>query len=100
MGFEWDSRKRLANLRKHGLDFSDAWKVFAGLVLNYPDDRQDYGETRIRAVGMLDSRVVVIIYTVRTESLRIISMRKANEKEKRGYQERFEAFGHDDGSRH
>jgi uncharacterized protein len=33
MDFEWDSRKRLANLRKHGLDFSDAWKVFAGLVL-------------------------------------------------------------------
>jgi uncharacterized DUF497 family protein len=100
MDFEWDSRKRLANLRKHGLDFSDAWKVFAGLVLTYPDERQNYGETRIRAVGMLDMRAVVIIYTIRASGMRIISMRIANEKEKRGYQERFEAFGFDDGRRH
>ena len=44
MKFTWQESKRLANLKKHGLDFADAWKVFAGAMVLIEDDREDYGE--------------------------------------------------------
>ncbi len=44
MKFEWDEAKRQTNLRKHGLDFADVWKVFRGPMLARLDRREDYGE--------------------------------------------------------
>ncbi len=46
MRFEWDEQKRKTNIRKHGFDFRDAWKVFNSPLLVGPDDRYDYGEER------------------------------------------------------
>jgi len=100
MDFEWYSRKRLANLRKHGLAFEDAADVFTGFVVTVQDLRFDYGEQRFKSLGMLGARLVVIAHTPRNGLTRIISMRYGNEKDKRTYQERFEAFGFDDGRRH
>jgi uncharacterized protein (DUF4415 family) len=50
MQFTWDEAKRQANLAKHGLDFADAHRVFAGVVLQQPDARFDYDERRMIAV--------------------------------------------------
>jgi uncharacterized DUF497 family protein len=76
--FEWDAEKSETNLRKHGLDFADAWEIFSGAVLVALDDREDYGEDRWIGIGLLRSRTVVVLYTERGEdSLRIISLRKA-----------------------
>ena len=86
--FQWDEKKSQANLRKHGLSFEDVNIVFAGDTVTFPDDRSDYGEKRYITLGDLVGRVVVIVHTLRGETIRIISMRKANGREKKIYQER------------
>jgi uncharacterized protein len=60
---------------------ADAALVFAGDTLTVPDDRQDYGEPRFVTVGFLHSRMVVLVWTRRGISRRIISLRKANARE-------------------
>ena len=85
MQFEWDETKARANLDKHGLDFEDAKKVFSRPVVIAPDVRRDYGEPRYKALGELDGVVVCIAFTPRENSVRIISMRPANRKEREAY---------------
>jgi uncharacterized DUF497 family protein len=86
MLFEWDEKKRQTNLKKHGLDFNDVSRVFAGTCVSYEDIRQDYGEQRIITVGMYKSEtVVVVVHTNREDMTRIISFRKASQKERRIY---------------
>jgi uncharacterized DUF497 family protein len=79
--FTWDEPKRLANLATHGLDFADAAKVFGGPVVLFEDDRFDYGEQRMIAVGLLEYLVVLIVHVESEETIRIISMRKADGNE-------------------
>ncbi len=88
MEFEWDEVKRRANYPKHGLDFRDAEKVLQGITLSAKDNRRDYGETRFISLGRLDDLVVVVVFTARSEKTRIISMRKANQKERKAYEEK------------
>jgi uncharacterized protein len=86
--FEWDEAKNRSNLVKHGLDFGDAEKVFAGPSITFVDDRFDYGEERLITLSVLAGRVVVIAHAPRSEDTRIISMRKANRREQKIYQKR------------
>jgi uncharacterized protein len=89
MRYEWDESKNQSNLRKHGLSFEDAELVFEGPCVSFVDDRSDYGEERLIALGLLSGRVVVIAHVPRTGDVtRIISMRKANRREQKIYQER------------
>jgi len=88
MEFEWNEVKRRANYAKHGLDFRDAEKVFQGITLTAEDDRQDYGEKRFISLGLLEDMVVVVVHTARSKKTRIISMRKANQREKQAYEEK------------
>ncbi len=88
MRFEWDEQKRKANIRKHGFDFRDAWKIFELPMLVALDDRQDYGEDRWIGIGILNTRVVVIVFTERGEdTIRIISMMKATTNERIRYEQ-------------
>jgi uncharacterized DUF497 family protein len=73
--------KRQANLAKHGLDFADAAKVFAGPMVLFEDNRFDFGEQRMIGVGLLDYLVVLIVHVESGETIRIISMRKADSNE-------------------
>ncbi len=66
-----------------------AGELFAGATLTVEDDRQDYGEDRFITIGFLDRRMVILIWTPRNGTLRIISMRKANEREQALYTPRF-----------
>jgi uncharacterized DUF497 family protein len=75
MAYEWDERKRRANVRKHGIDFIDVPEVFDSDVVIIPDERFDYGEPRFIALGILRSLVVVVAFTEREENIRIISAR-------------------------
>ena len=79
--FTWDETKRQANIAKHGLDFADAEKVFAGPIVLYEDDRSDYGEQRMVRIGLLDYLVVLIVHVETEDTIRIISMRKADNDE-------------------
>jgi uncharacterized protein len=85
---EWDEAKNRSNFIKHGLDFEDAEKVFAGPCLTFRDDRFEYGEERLITLGLLAGRVVVIAHAPRDDDTRIISMRKANRREQKIYEKR------------
>jgi uncharacterized DUF497 family protein len=91
MRYEWDDAKKRTNFAKHGLAFEDAELVFSGPCVTFQDDRFDYGEKRYITLGSLAGRVVVIAHSPRDEGMRIISMRKANRREQKIYQERFGA---------
>lgn len=85
MKFEWDEAKRLANLRKHGIDFLDAFVIFEGDTLTVEDNRYDYGEQRFVTFGLLQGLVVAIVHSDRNDSIRIISARKATRYEQKIY---------------
>jgi len=87
----FDPAKRARTIEDRGLDFDDAVLVFAGETYNEEDRRQDYGETRIRTVGFLAGRMVMIVWTPRGEARHVISMRKCNEKEQAYYRQRLGA---------
>lgn len=74
--------KRAWTLKERGLDMRRAAEVFAGVQVTSEDARCDYGEPRFITVGFLDERLVVLAWTPRGRACRIISMRKANEREK------------------
>jgi uncharacterized DUF497 family protein len=85
MIFEWDERKRLSNLKKHGVDFADARCVFEDTqIVNFENISKDFGEHRFISIGYYEkwSCVTVIIHTKREEKMRIISFRKANKAER------------------
>lgn len=89
MRFEWDENKRTANLRKHGLDFIDAWKIFQSPTATRFDDRFD-DEDRWVTIGALDNRIVVLVYTEPQEdTIRVISLRKALSYERTEYEQDF-----------
>ena len=71
-----------------GLDFQDAAKVFAGPTLTLQDERRDYGEDRYQTYGLLDGRLVMVVWTARGEDRHVISMRKCNDREKARFQAR------------
>lgn len=90
---EWDIQKSINNFQKHGLSFEDAVHVLQGRTITFEDSRQNYGETRYITLGELEGRVVILVHTTRNDYVRIISMRKANEREKKIYYERLEKSG-------
>ena len=86
MPLEWDEEKRAENLSKYGLDFADAPAVFQSPRLTWLDTREDYGEDRWCSLGMLQGRVVVLVYTERTSDMvRILSLRKATRYKRTQY---------------
>jgi len=64
--------------------------VFAGTAITIEDDRKDYGEMRYQTFGLLDDRMVAVVWTSRGETRHIISMRKANDRERRKYEAQLE----------
>ena len=85
MKLEFDQAKRKKTLQERGLDFARAVEVFDGIHFTGKDKRMDYEEDRFITVGWLDDQIVVTVWTPRGEVRRIISMRKANDREKTLY---------------
>ena len=81
MKITFDDVKRERSLTEKGLDFLRAGEVFEGATVTANDARKDYGEARFVTAGRLDGRIVVVVWTPRGQARRIISMRKANERE-------------------
>jgi uncharacterized DUF497 family protein len=90
MPVEFDPAKRQATLDHRGLDMARAGEVFSGATITIEDDRQDYGEVRFITVGRLDGRMVVMVWTPRGAARRIISLRKANDREQALYAPRLD----------
>ena len=86
MEITYDPKKRAQTLAERELDFDDAVHVFAGTTIDFIDDRHEYGEKRWISFGRLNGRLVSIVWTPRGEGQHIISMRKANDREKEKYE--------------
>jgi uncharacterized protein len=85
--FVWDAPKNDTNVRKHGLDFADAPRIFDGPMPVARDDREDYSEDRWIGIGFLAMRAVVVVFSEPDAgTIRVISLRKASRHER----ERFE----------
>ena len=95
MELSYDPEKRARTLAdpSRQLDFEDAVQVFAGPTIDLIDDRKDYGETRWVTYGLLKGRMVALVWTPRDQRRHIISMRKANDREKKAYQEQLDRSG-------
>jgi len=86
--FEWDEAKRKTNFVTHDIDFEDVPEIFTSLMLVGPDVRKDYGESRKIGFGFIRGRLMTVAFTEREQdSIRIISARKANQREETYYQE-------------
>jgi uncharacterized DUF497 family protein len=91
MDFEWDDAKVASNLRKHGIAFEEAARVFLDPDrVDWVDDREEYGEERWLSIGWVDPVLLVVVHAMRGihgEVIRIISARKANARERAIYHE-------------
>ena len=86
MQIKFDFDKQVINLRKHGIDLADAAYVFLDTCrLDGADERQDYREERRVVIGAVEDRVWVVVHTRRADAIRLISARKANEREQKCY---------------
>jgi hypothetical protein len=93
MEISYNAEKRALTLEMRGLDFEDAVHVFAGKTIDVEDDRKDYGEIRWLTFGLLQDRLVALVWTSRGEIRHIISMRKANDRERKKYEARLDRPG-------
>ncbi len=84
-GFAWDEEKRRSNIEDHKVDFRLVVRIFHNPVIEAADERDDYGEVRIRALGHIDEDYYFVVYTWRGDNRRIISAWKVGEHGKRRY---------------
>ena len=83
MEFEWDEAKNRTNIRKHGIGFDTAKRIFEERVTTSPDRRRDYGEDRHISIGRVKPGVLIVVaHTERHGRIRLISARPASRKEK------------------
>jgi uncharacterized protein len=86
--FGWDPAKHAKTRQEHGFGFDYAARIFAGPTFETIDRRRDYGDEQTRAIGEIDSRIFVVIYTGRSKICWIISAWKASGKDIRQWQNR------------
>jgi len=82
------------NIRRHGVDFALARRIFDGPVVTGIDDRKDYGEVHEVSLGLVDSVLLGVVHTARDEATRLIFARRANGRERSRHDEAFRQ-GHD-----
>ena len=87
MDIEFDPAKDALNIAKHGVSLTLAAKIEWSDVLCAPDTRCDYGEVREIGFSMIDRRLYVVVFVQRSAVMRIVSLRKANSREVKLYDE-------------
>jgi uncharacterized DUF497 family protein len=90
MRFEWDAEKSLRNARERGLPFEMAERMDWATAVSVLDARRAYGEARFSVMAPIDGRLCVCVYTLRDGRRRIISLRKANARERATHERRTE----------
>ena len=96
MLFEWDEAKSRRTLSEREFGFDYAARIFLGPTLEEEDNRRDYGEVRMQAIGQVGDDVLFVVYTDRGNARHIISARLASRKERRlwhSFAERWRASG-------
>ena len=87
MKIEYDPGKNERNIRERGLSFERAREFDFATAVTVEDKRLDYGEVRFRALGWIDDELHALVFTFRDNSIRVISLRRANRKERMIYAE-------------
>lgn len=87
MSYEFDPAKDERNLDKHGLSLADAEGFEWETAVVHEDTRKLYAEPRFEAKGFIDERLHVMVYCLRADVVRVISLRKANAREVKDYAE-------------
>jgi hypothetical protein len=77
----FDAAKDAINMEKHGVSLTNATRIDWDMALTWQDTRRDYGETRMIALAPIDERLYCVVYVDRGNDRRIISLRKANQRE-------------------
>ena len=85
MDIEFDPAKDQANIDKHGVTLALAADIEWSDVLCMPDDRRDYGEVREIGFTVIGQRLYVVVFVQRGQTMRIVSLRKANSREVKAY---------------
>lgn len=85
MKITFDQAKNASNFEKHGVSLADAANIEWDTLWEAPDMRRDYGEVRIVGYALIKDRAFCVIFTDRDGERRIISLRKANNREKMNY---------------
>jgi uncharacterized DUF497 family protein len=94
MKFTWSAEKNRSNLRRHGITFQDATRIFDGPTVEAVDDRFDYEETRIYAIGVVNGVEITVIYTDRANEERpLISAWRSEPHECRNHWQNLEEKG-------
>jgi uncharacterized DUF497 family protein len=84
MRYTWDERKNRANIATHAIAFEDARRIFEGPTVERVDDRFDYGEIRVYAIGLVNGIEITVVYTDRKDDeRRIISAWRSEPHERR-----------------
>ena len=83
----WDEAKRKQNIKNHGLDFVGRDAIWDRFTVTREDKRQNYGEVRLVCFGLLEAKVVVMVYSEHLKRLHVISLRKAEKHEARYYRQ-------------
>ena len=93
MRYTWTAEKHQDNLRIHHIAFEDAVRMFDGPTVERVDDRFDYGEVRVYAIGLVNGVEITVIYTDRSDDeRRIISAWRAESHERRYYWQHLEGL--------
>lgn len=87
MEITYDPAKNATNIEQRGLSFDRVADFDFETALFSVDDRQDYGETRYRGFGYLDGRLHALVFVETENGIRVISFRKANKREVKGYEQ-------------
>jgi hypothetical protein len=88
---EFDPAKNARNIRERGISFERFADMDLDTAVAVEDTRANYGERRVRLFGMIDGRLHVAVVTYRSEKVRVISLRRANEREERTYAKKLES---------
>jgi uncharacterized protein len=81
MLFEWDEAKSQRTLKERGFSFEYAARIFLGPTLERRDERREYGEVRVQAIGRVADDILFVVYTDRGDTRHLISASLANRKE-------------------
>lgn len=85
MKFEFDTAKNESNIAKHGVSLAASENFEWDDAIIIPDERKNYGETRYIAYGLIENRLHAMVFTKRSGAIRVISLRKANARERKKY---------------
>ena len=89
MRYTWDADKNRTNLQRHKIAFEDAQRIFEGATVEQVDQRFDYGEVRVYAIGLVAGLEITVIYTYREpDERRLISAWRSEPHERRSYWQR------------